>query len=456
MEESLLSRGNKAFYMEAVKIGFPIMIQQLIIFAVGLCDTIMVGKLSTQALAAVGSANQITMVYLNTVFGFLSGVGVFAVQYWGIRDLKTLRKLLGVAYSVVLAAGVPMTILAWVFAPELISIFSKDAEVVAIGTEYMRIAVFTFIITGITFTISYNSRAIAMLKWPTVFNAVAVSVNIFLNWVLIFGKFGMPAMGAKGAAAATLISRVIELSMLLLYVYLSKGHPLRATLRELKYEKELLKRVVRTAYPVVLNEFLWILSFSTTYAIYGQIDAKGTALAVSQISMTVSDIFMAIFCGIANACMVIVGQELGRGNTDAAFLSAKKCLRLVWAANIICTVGLILSRGFVIGIYDYEPEVNKMIMDTLLVSALTMSPRMLSYTFICGILRPGGDTVWGFFVDAGLNWLLNVPLAFISVYVLKWPLAGCMALVAIGEVVKTIASYRRFYSKKWMNIFTGR
>ena len=125
-------------------------------------------------------------------------------------------------------------------------------------------------------------------------------------------------------------------------------------------------------------------------------------------------------------------------------------------ANIICTVGLILCRGFVIGIYDYEPAVNKMIMDTLLVSALTMSPRMLSYIFICGILRPGGDTVWGFFVDAGLNWFLSVPLAFISVYMLHWGLAGCMALVAIGEIVKTAASYKRFFSRKWMNVFTGR
>ena len=456
MEESLLSRGNKAFYTEAVKIGFPIMIQQLIIFAVGLCDTIMVGKLSTQALAAVGSANQVTMVYLNTVFGFLSGVGVFAVQYWGIRDLKTLRKLLGVAYSVVLTAGIPMTVLASAFAPQLISIFSKDPEVVALGTQYMRIAVFTFVITGLTFTISYNSRAIAMLKWPTIFNAVAVSLNIFLNWVLIFGKLGMPAMGVRGAALATLIARILELAMLLIYVYMSKDHPLKAGLKELKYERELLGRVVKTAYPVVFNEFLWILSFSTIYAIYGHIDANGTALAVSQISMTASDVFMAIFCGIANACMVIVGQELGRGNKDAAFLSAQKCLRLVWIANIICTIGLILCRKFIVGIYDYEPAVNKMIMDTLLVSAITMSPRMLAYTFICGILRPGGDTVWGFYVDAGLNWFMSVPLAFISVFVLKWPLAGCMAVVAMGEAVKTAASYKRFYSRKWMNIFTGR
>ena len=442
--------------MEAVKIGFPIMIQQLIIFAVGLCDTIMVGKLSTQALAAVGSANQVTMVYLNTVFGFLSGVGVFAVQYWGIRDLKTFRKLLGVAYSVVIVAGVPMMILASIFAPQLISIFSKDPEVVALGTQYMRIAVFTFVITGITFTISYNSRAIAMLKWPTIFNALAVSLNIFLNWVLIFGKLGMPAMGVRGAALATLIARIIELALLLIYVYSSKDHPLKAGFKELFFEKSLLSRVVKTAYPVVFNEFLWVLSFSTTYAIYGHIDANGTALAVSQISMTVSDIFMAIFCGIANACMVIVGQELGRGNKDAAFISAQKCLRLVWIANIICTVGLILCRGFVVDIYDYEPAVNKMIMDTLLVSAITMSPRMLSYIFICGILRPGGDTIWGFYVDAGLNWMVSVPLAALSVYLLKWPLAGCMALVALGETIKAILSYRRFYTRKWMNIFTGR
>ncbi|MBO5994490.1 MAG: MATE family efflux transporter, partial [Firmicutes bacterium] len=180
------------------KVGFPVMIQQLIIVAVGICDTIMVGKLSEEALAAVGAANQVFMVYVDSVFGFLSGVAVFSVQYWGIRDLKTLRKLLGIAYSMCIAAGVPVTIIAFAFAPSLVALFSDDPQVVLLGTQYLRISVFTYVIGALTFAVSYNSRSVAMLKWPTIANAIAVGLNIFLNWVLIFGKFGMPARGVRG------------------------------------------------------------------------------------------------------------------------------------------------------------------------------------------------------------------------------------------------------------------
>ena len=436
-------------------IGVPVMIQQLILVAVGICDTIMVGKLSEESLAAVGAANQVFIVYIDCVFGFLSGVAVFSVQYWGIRDLKALRNLLGIAYSMCIAFGIPVTIIGYAFAPQLVSLFSDDPTVISLGAEYLRIVVFTYMVTALTFVISYNSRAVAMLKWPTIANAIAVGLNIFLNWVLIFGKFGAPAMGVTGAALATTISRFLEAAITFSYIYIfSKDHPLKAKLKEMIFPRELFVRVIRTALPVILNELLWVLSFTTIFAIYG--DLGPAALAVVQIAMTVTDAFQAIFAGVGNGAGVIIGQELGRGYRDSAFALAKKSINVIWLFIVISTALLIALRGPIVNIYDFEEETNRLIMITLLVYAIAIAPKMLAYFFICGIFRPGGDTTWCAVIDSGLNWLVQVPLAYIGVHVLHWEIWAVIALVAVGEVVKTIICYFRFFSKKWINVVTGR
>ncbi|MCQ2554711.1 MAG: MATE family efflux transporter [Clostridia bacterium] len=445
---------NETFNRELLKVAVPIVIQQLIMVCVNLADTVMVGKLSEYALAAVGAANQIYFVVIDCVFGFLSGCAVFAVQYWGIRDLKALRKILGIAYVMVVAFTIPMVAVIYFFAPQLIGIFAKEAEVVLLGTEYIRIACFTYLIAGFTFIISYYSRAIALLKWPTVINAFAVGLNVILNYCLIFGKFGLPELGVKGAAYATLIARSIELVSVMLYVYLSKNHPLGAKLKDLKFDITLYVRVVKTALPVVLNEFLWVLSFTLTFAIYGKISA--VALAVVQVAMTITDIFQTIYVGLSNGGAVVIGQALGQGKRDLAFSYSKRLVNISWVTNILTTVLLILIRGSIASIYSFEPETTTLLLRTLVVFALAITPKMFTFVFICGIFRPGGDTMWCFYLDVGLNWLLQVPLAYLSVVVLKWPLEYCIALVALADLVKAVFCYVRLYSKKWINVFTGR
>ena len=453
--DNTLRMDNRSFFRQMATIGVPVMIQQLILVAVGICDTIMVGKLSEESLAAVGAANQVFIVYIDCVFGFLSGVAVFSVQYWGIRDLKALRNLLGIAYSMCIGFGIPITVIGYVFAPQLVSLFSDDATVIALGAEYLRIVVFTYMVTALTFIISYNSRAVAMLKWPTIANAIAVGLNIFLNWVLIFGKLGAPAMGVTGAALATTISRFLEAIITFSYIYIfSKDHPLKAKLKEMIFPKELFVRVIRTAFPVIVNELLWVLSFTTIFAIYG--DLGPAALAVVQIAMTVTDAFQAIFAGVGNGAGVIIGQELGRGYRESAFDLAKKSINVIWLFIVISTALLIALREPIVNIYDFEEETNRLIMITLLVYAIAIAPKMLAYFFICGIFRPGGDTTWCAVFDSGLNWLVQVPLAYIGVHVLHWEIWAVIALVAMGEVIKTITCYFRFFSKKWINVVTGR
>lgn len=446
---------NKAFYKRLTIVGIPMVIQQVIAVTLNLADTIMVGKVSENALAAVGAANQVYFIFSVVIFGVFSGAAVHAVQYWGIRDLASLRKIIGIDYSVCIALAIPVTIAVYFAAPFLISLFAEEPEVIELGTKYLKIAVFSYIFSALTFVISYNSRAIQDVKVPTIINACAIMINVIGNYLLIYGKCGFPQLGVEGAAIATLNARVLECIAMHLSVYLRREYPLKARLGELlAYSRELFVAVMKTAIPVILTEGLWALSVSCIFAAYGKIGAA--AFAVSQVAMTVTDFFQTVYFGLGNASAVLLGEVLGQGRKKLTYQYSKNILKVTWALNVVMTLLIILARGPIAAIYNFEPATTDMLMKALLVYAIAMTPKMLAYMMICSIFRPGGDTVFCMFLDVGFNIGMQVPLAFTAVLLLELPLHWAMAVVAIADVIKVFFCYYRYYSKKWMNIFTGR
>ena len=443
------------FYRKLTVIGIPMIIQQVIAVTLNLADTIMVGKVSENALAAVGAANQVYFIFSVVLFGIFSGAAVHAVQYWGIRDLVSLRKIVGIDYTMCLVLSVPTVAVVFAAAPLFIRLFSQEPEVIELGTQYMKIVCFSYIFAALSFVISYNSRSIQDLKYPTIINACAIAMNIFLNYVFIYGNFGVPALGVRGAAIATTVSRILECVAMMLSVYLRKEHPLKAYPSQLFcYSRELLVNVMKTAVPVIITEGMWAFSVSAIFAAYGKISAS--ALAISQIAVTVTDFFQTIYFGLGNASSVIIGEVLGQGRRSTAFEYSRKVLKVTWILNIIMTVVIILARTPIAAIYDFSPETTEMLMKALLVYAVALTPKMLAYMTICAILRAGGDTVFCMYMDVAFNVGLQIPLAYIGVLVLKWPLHWVMAFVAIADFIKVFFCYYRYYSKKWMNIFTGR
>ncbi len=446
---------NKQFYKKLTIVGIPMVLQQVIAVTLNLADTIMVGKVGENALAAVGAANQVYFIFGVVLFGVFSGAAVHAVQYWGIRDVSSLRKIIGIDYTVCLVLAVPAIIFVYFSAPFLISLFSDEPEVMELGTKYLHIACFSYIFAGLTFVISYNSRAIQDVKVPTIINAGAILTNVIFNYLLIYGKFGFPELGVEGAAIATLIARIAECVAMHLSVYLRREYPLKATIRELtSYSRELFINVMKTAIPVIITEGLWAVSVSCIFAAYGKISAA--AFAVSQVAMTVTDFFQTVYFGLGNASAVLLGEVLGQGKKKLTYQYSRNILKITWALNVVMTIVIIALRQPIADIYGFSAETTDMLMKALLVYALAMTPKMLAYMMICAIFRPGGDTMFCMYVDVAFNIGIQVPLAYISVLALDLPLHWAMAVVAVADVIKIIICYYRYFSKKWMNIFTGR
>ena len=453
---TLDKQDKKFFYAQLLSITIPVMLQQLVAVGLNLVDTIMVGKLSENALAAVGAANQIYYIYSVAIFGVFSGAAVYAVQYWGIKDVVNFRKVMGIDYIMCFALTVPAIAAARLFGPQLVSLFTDDAEVIDLAVQYLDIACISYIFSGLSFVITYNSRSVAILKVPTAISMSAVLMNVFLNFCLIYGKLGFPELGVRGAAIATLTARICECAAMMSYIYIfSKEHPLKAKISEMIHiEKAMFVKVMKTASPVIANEGLWAISTAIVFAIYGQISAA--ALAIVQIANTVTEVFQTLYAGMSNASSVIIGRTLGRGDKDMAYKYAMKMMKLIVIFNIFTMLLLIAAIWPIAGIYCFGPETTDMLIKSLLVFAAAQLPKMLVYVLICGIIRAGGDTVWCLIVEFIFNFCAQVSLAFLAVNILGLPLYLAIAVVMTSEIVKSVVCIRRVLSKKWMNVFTGR
>lgn len=455
MANTLDKQDNRFFYSQMLSITIPVMLQQLVSVGLNLIDTIMVGKLSENALAAVGAANQIYFIYGVAVFGIFSGAAVHSVQYWGIKDLVSFRKVMGIDYIMCFALTIPTILLAVFLGPQLISLFTNEPEVIELGVQYLNIACISYMFSGISFVITYNSRSVAILKVPTTISVSAVFLNVILNYCLIYGKLGFPELGVRGAALATLIARILECAAMLSYIYVfSKEHPLRAKVSEMVHiEKELFLKVMKTAAPVIGNEGLWAISNAIVFAIYGQISAA--ALAIVQIANTVTEVFQTLYAGMSNASAVIIGKALGRGETDLSYKYALKMIKLTFVFNVFTMTLLAIAIWPIAKIYGFEPETTDMLIKSLLVFAAAQLPKMLVYVLVCGIIRAGGDTMWCLIMEFIFNFCLQIGLAFLAVNILDLPLYLAIAVVMLAETIKSVFCIFRVLSKKWMNVFTG-
>lgn len=438
------------FYKTMIHIGLPIAISHLLTSALNLVDTLMIGGLGETAIAGVGVANRLFFLFSLSMYGVYSGCGIFTAQYWGRRDVQNIRRVMGIMLIFGSAVGLLFTLGSLVMPVQLLDLFSNDALAIQEGSKYLRIIGISYLFTAISFMYSFTSRSVHQTTMPMLVSGAALIMNTVLNYSLIYGNFGFPKMGVEGAALATLIARAFEMIAMWSAVYLSKSHPLRASLKELfDIDKALITKIVKTGYPVFVNEATWALGNTVYFIAYGYIGTG--ALTVVTIAYTVADLFQALFMGIGSACGVMVGNDIGRGDFDKAFEDSKRFLKITALLSLGIVAGTILTRQWIAAMYsELSVETTKMLLDTLVVTGIYQLPKMFTFTMIVGILRSGGDTHFCMLLDLATVWLVGVPLGFITAIWLQWPVHLVVAAVFFEEWVKVIVTIPRFVSKKWM------
>ena len=293
-------------------------------------------------------------------------------------------------------------------------------------------------------------RAVNHVKAPVVISCVAIMVNIVFNYILIYGKLGAPALGVAGAAIATLIARVVEMTLIIVVVYVGKT-PLACRLRELfGYTREFLRQFFRTAIPVICNEFVWGLGITIYSMAYGRMGDD--AVAAITIATTIQDIVVVLFQGLSAATAVILGNEMGAGKLKQAELYAKYIFILQFMLTIFAALVIVTLRWPFISLYQpgISDEVAMSVSRCLLMFALFTPAKMFNFVNIVGVLRSGGDTMMCLFIDTSGVWFIGIPLAFIGGLVLKQPIHIVYGMVMLEEVYKAAIGFWRYRQKKWL------
>ncbi len=440
---------DREYLISLRNLALPIIAQQLMFSLLNMVGVVFVGQKGETAVAAVGLAGQISFLLNLVHFGIISGAAMFTAQFWGKRDLSNLRRVLGMSLALSVFAALIFLALAQ-FAPELfLRIYSKDEAVIALGKEYMRIFSWSFLLTAITTCYAMVMRSTGDVKSPTLIGTLALMVNTGLSYVLIFGKFGFPELSINGAAVATVISRVLECAALLFVVYRSQS-PVAASLHEMtNFDLSFVKRVLVPMYPVILNELFWSLGITTYSAIYGRMSTD--AIATVSIVSSVEQVAFVVFIGLSHATSVLVGNRIGAGKEEEAYLYAGRSLGLGAVGGILMGVMLQLLKAPILSLYNVSPEVLRDASYVMNVTSIFLWVRINNMTTVVGILRAGGDTRFSLFLDGIIIWIVGVPLTAIGAFVFHLPVYWVAVCVMSEEVTKWVLGVRRYLSRKWIN-----
>lgn len=443
---------DREYFDNIFKIAWPIALQQLSFAALNMLGVVFVGQKGDASVAAVGLAGQIAFLLNLVHFGIVSGAAMFTAQFWGRHDIQNLRRVLGLCLLLTLTASLTFLVFSQLFPEYILRIYSRDEAVIALGADYLRIFSWTFVFFGVTMSFGMVMRSTGNVKLPTAVSVSALVFSTFLSYALIFGKFGFPELGVPGAAVSAVIARGLECLGLLFVVYGTRS-PVAAALPELfGFDIQFLGRVIKPILPVILNEIFWSLGITTYYVIYGRMGTD--SIAAINIVSSIEQVAFTIFIAISHATSVNVGNCIGAGREDEAFLYAGRSLGLGAVGGLAAGLLLQSLKFPILSLYNVSPEVIRNAGNLINIMSLFLWLRINNMTIVVGVLRAGGDTKFSMFLDGIIIWIVGVPLAALGAFALHLPVHFVYLCAMSEEVTKWILGMDRWRSRKWINNLT--
>ncbi len=453
--------GDRAFYGSVLRMVVPMILQNLVTNLVSMIDNIMVGQLGTEQMNAVSIVNQYIFVFNITVFGAVSGPGIFGAQFFGKKDYEgqkyTVRFRLMICAVIILMGALLFSI----FDDQLIALFlaEKDspavrAETLRYGKEYLPIMIAGLIPFGIGQAYASAVRECGETKIPMIGAFSAVGINVLLDYVLIFGKFGAPALGIRGAAIATAAAKVIEAGVVIIWAHThhDRNRYITGLYRSMKIPGALAANITKKGIPLLVNEFLWAAGMAIIAQCYS---VRGLdVVAARNISGTITNLFGAVYIQLGACISILVGARLGANKLkDARDLDNKLLFFSVAAAAVVSVCVMPLAAVFPMA-YKTSGEIRSLATYMIVIQALAIP--LWSYTNACYFtLRSGGKTGMTFLFDFGYTWLLMIPLAYVLTRYTTLDIRPLFAAVTFSEVVKVAIGYFMVRSDIWINNIVG-
>lgn len=453
--------GDKAFYKMVLAITVPIMVQNGITNFVGLLDNIMIGRIGTEPMSGVAIVNQLFFVYHLCLFGGVSGAGIFTAQYFGQKNHEGVRQTVRFKLWIVVFITLLTTILLLTAGTDLIGLYLQGegtadsaAATLYCGKQYLYIMLFELPPFMMVQVYSSTLRECGQTVLPMKAGVVAVFVNLILNYILIYGKLGAPALGVQGAALATVISRYVEAAIVLIHTHRHRDlNPfVEGLYTTLKVPVDLARKIVIKGMPLLLNEALWASGMAVLTQCYS---VRGlNVIAAQNISNTINNVFNIVFIALGDSVAIIVGQLLGAGKMEEARDTDTKLITFsILSCCLVAAIMAFLSPMFPM-LYNTGEDVRRLAKYFIIISALFMPQNAFLHTSYF-TLRSGGKTIVTFLFDSVFIWCVSVTIAFTLSRFTTLHVLAVYTLVQMGDIIKCIIGFILVKKGVWMqNIVT--
>ncbi len=438
---------NREFKESFIKIALPVGLQNLLITSLTFVDSLMVGQLGQAEFNAVSLGGQFYFIINLLVVGISSAAVIYMSQYYGNDDLKGYRKSAGLALIACLSVGLLAGLFTLTLPATIIRLFSKEPAIVAYGVSYLTIIAFQIPIMAINLPLSMSSRAAQNAKLPLIISSTAFSLNTVLNYLLIFGNFGFPELGVRGAALATLLSSTVGLILYIIGINVT-NHPLHGSIKDfLNIDKRFVSKVFSTGWIVILHELFWSIGVSLFVLILSRFRTDGyTSYEIALKFFKFSFIFV---MAIASSASVTIGMLLGRKDIAKARHYEKKYAKAMNLVSVFVAIIIVAGSYFFVSLFNVSASIKNDALYCAIIMALSLPVRNYSGLQIIGALRAGGDTKVPALIELFSLYLIDAPIIYLLLKYTNWSTPVVVAFGSIGSIVTAVLIYGRVKSGKW-------
>ena len=443
---------DKKFYKTAARLTAFIALQNVIVCFVGLVDNVMIGAYSQDALSGVALANQVQFLLQMMMNGVGEGMAVIAAQYWGTRRMDPIRRVMVIALEIAALLGLAFFGVAQLAPEGVLRLLTSDAGAIAEGAKYMRVVSFSYVFFGATMVLLSAQRSIENVRIGMISSLTGLVVNIVLNWLLIFGRFGLPRMGVTGAALATLIARMAEFAVVAVYTW-RIDKKLALKIREfLHIDGRMFRDFIRVAGPVVLSGANWGIAQGIQTSILGHMGSS--AIAANSIANSLFQVVSVVMYGLSSASSVMIGKAVGSDDLDSLKGYVNSLQLMFIGIGLATSLVLFSLRNVVLSFYAVTPEALSMARTFMNVLCVTVVGSAYQVACLTGIVRGGGNTKFVFYNDLIFQWLIVLPLSALCAFV--WNLSPVVVFFCLksDQLTKCLVAVWQVNSYRWVRKVT--
>lgn len=445
-------KADTSFYRKFLTIYVALVLQNVVTLSVNLADNMMLGSYSETALSGVAAVNQIQFIYQQLLMALGDGLVIFCSQYWGKKQTGPMKKIAASAMHAALAVGVLLFVLVSLFPYRAVGMFTTDQAIIGEGVKYLGIIRFTYLFFAVTQLLLAALRSVEVVRIAMCLSVVTFFVNCGINYVLIYGHFGAPELGARGAAIGTLIARIIECTVLIVFV-VKKEKRLNLKLKDyLQFDRVLCRDYFKITAPMLVVQGLWGLNTALQTVILGHMTAA--AIAANSVASTLFMMVKSMAVGAASTASIIIGKTIGMGDIKVVKQYSIRLQKLFLGIGIVSGIILFFIRIPILNLYELSASTKEMANTFLLILSVVIVGMSYQMPTNNGIIRGGGNAMFVVKMDLVSIWMIVIPLSFIMAFVVKASPAVVVCCLNADQIFKCVPAFLESHYGNWIRKLT--